>query len=202
MAITTNIQEKKAGSQNYSGQNKMEIERTFIEDLLIIRPRIFNDGRGYFFESWNQKSFNDAGIKAEFVQDNQSLSQKGVLRGLHFQNPPFAQAKLVRVITGAVLDIAVDIRKNSPTYGKHFSIELTAENKTMFFIPEGFAHGFLTLSDNTIFSYKCAGYYNKASEDTILWNDPDLGIDWGVSSPLLSEKDKAGKKFKDFKSQF
>ena len=180
----------------------MEIERTFIDDLLIIRPKVFNDGRGHFFESWNQRAFAEAGINAEFVQDNQSLSQKGVLRGLHFQDPPFAQAKLVRVITGAVLDIAVDIRKNSATYGKHFAIELNAENKTMFFIPEGFAHGFITLCDHTIFAYKCAGYYNKASEDTILWNDPDLGINWGTSSPLLSEKDLAGKSFRDFKSKF
>lgn len=180
----------------------MEIEKTFIEGLLIIRPKIFNDGRGYFFESWNKQSFIKAGITSEFVQDNQSLSQKGVLRGLHFQNPPHAQAKLVRVITGAVLDIAVDIRKNSPTYGKHFGIELNAENKTMFFIPEGFAHGFVTLRDDTIFSYKCAGFYNKESEESILWNDPDLGIDWGIENPLLSPKDMSGKLMKDFKSQF
>jgi dTDP-4-dehydrorhamnose 3,5-epimerase len=180
----------------------MEIERTFIDDLLIIRPKVFNDGRGYFYESWNKASFANAGITADFVQDNQSLSQKGVLRGLHFQNPPFAQAKLVRVIAGAVLDIAVDIRKNSPTYGKHYAIELSAENKTMFFIPEGFAHGFLTLEDNTIFAYKCAGYYNKASEDTLLWNDPDLNINWGEPAPLLSEKDLIGKVFKNFESQF
>ena len=180
----------------------MEIERTFINDLLIIRPKIFSDGRGYFYESWNKQSYANAGIKSEFVQDNQSLSQTGVLRGLHFQNPPFAQAKLVRVITGAVLDIAVDIRKNSLTYGKHYSIELSAENKTMFYIPEGFAHGFLTLENDTIFSYKCAGYYNKGSEETLLWNDPDLNINWGIASPLLSEKDIAGKIFRDFESKF
>ncbi len=180
----------------------MEIQRTFIDGLLIINPRVFNDGRGYFYESWNKQSFEQAGILSEFVQDNQSLSQPGVLRGLHFQNPPFAQAKLVRVINGAVLDVAVDIRKNSPTYGKHFSIELTAENKTMFYIPEGFAHGFVTLKEDTIFAYKCAGYYNKASEDTLLWNDPDLNIDWGITSPLLSEKDIAGKAFKSFESKF
>jgi dTDP-4-dehydrorhamnose 3,5-epimerase len=180
----------------------MEIERTFIDDLLIIRPKVFNDGRGYFYESWNKASFANAGITADFVQDNQSLSQKGVLRGLHFQHPPYAQAKLVRVIAGAVLDIAVDIRKNSPTYGKHYAIELSAENKTMFFIPEGFAHGFLTLEDNTVFAYKCAGYYNKASEDTLLWNDPDLNINWGEPAPLLSEKDLIGKAFRNFESQF
>lgn len=180
----------------------MEIERTFIDGLLIIHPKVFNDGRGYFYESWNKQSFEKAGINAEFVQDNQSLSQPGVLRGLHFQDPPHAQSKLVRVIAGAVLDVAVDIRKDSPTYGKHYSIELTAENKTMFYIPAGFAHGFLTLKEDTIFAYKCAGFYNKASEDTLLWNDPDLAIEWGISSPLLSEKDIAGKSFKGFKSKF
>ncbi|MEO5644232.1 MAG: dTDP-4-dehydrorhamnose 3,5-epimerase [Bacteroidia bacterium] len=180
----------------------MQIERTFINDLLIIHPKVFNDGRGYFYESWNKKSFQQEGINAEFVQDNQSLSQPGVLRGLHFQNPPFAQAKLVRVIAGAVLDVAVDIRKDSPTYGKHYTIKLTAENKTMFYIPEGFAHGFLTLEENTIFAYKCAGFYNKASEDSLLWNDPDLAIDWGIASPLLSEKDSTGNAFKNFESRF
>lgn len=180
----------------------MEIEKTFIEGLLVIHPKIFNDGRGYFFESWNKQQYLNAGITCEFTQDNQSLSQKGVLRGLHFQKPPHAQAKLVRVITGAVLDIVVDIRKNSPTYGKHFSIELSAENKTMFYVPEGFAHGFLTLSDDTIFSYKCAGYYNKASEDCLLWNDPDLGIDWGITNPLLSQKDLEGKPLKNLNSPF
>jgi dTDP-4-dehydrorhamnose 3,5-epimerase len=180
----------------------MEIQRTFINDLLVIHPKVFADGRGYFYESWNKQSFEKAGIRSEFVQDNQSLSQPGVLRGLHFQNPPYAQAKLVRVIAGAVLDIAVDIRKDSPTYGKHFSIELNAENKTMFYIPEGFAHGFLTLKEDTIFAYKCAGFYNKASEGCLLWNDPDLNIDWGITSPILSEKDIAGQSFKDFVSQF
>ena len=180
----------------------MEIQRTPIDGLLVIHPRIFDDGRGYFYESWNKQSFAKEGIHAEFVQDNQSLSQPGVLRGLHFQNPPYAQAKLVRVIAGAVLDIAVDIRKDSPTYGKHYSIGLSAENKIMFYIPEGFAHGFLTLKPDTIFAYKCAGYYNKASEGTLLWNDPDLNIDWGITTPLLSEKDIAGKAFKGFVSQF
>lgn len=180
----------------------MEIQRTPIDGLLVIRPRVFDDGRGYFYESWNKQSFEREGINAEFVQDNQSLSQPGVLRGLHFQNPPHAQAKLVRVITGAVLDIAVDIRKSSPTYGQHYSIELNADNKIMFYIPEGFAHGFLTLKENTIFAYKCAGYYNKASEGCLLWNDPDLNINWGITSPLLSEKDIAGQAFKDFKSRF
>ena len=180
----------------------MEFEQTAIEGLVIIRPRIFKDGRGYFFESWNKKTFSDAGITADFVQDNQSLSQKGVLRGLHFQSPPFAQAKLVRVISGAVLDVAVDLRKNSATYGKHVSIELSAENQTMFFVPEGFAHGFVTLQDDTIFAYKCAGYYNKASENTLLWNDATLGIDWETEHPLLSPKDEEGMAFSSFSSPF
>ena len=180
----------------------MEIEKTAIEGLLIIRPKVFTDGRGYFYESYNKRLFNEAGITSEFVQDNQSLSQKGVLRGLHFQNPPHAQAKLVRVISGSVLDIAVDIRKNSPTYGKHVAIELSEENKIMFFIPEGFAHGFVTLQDDTLFAYKCAGYYEKSSEDTLLWNDKDLNIDWGIVSPQLSPKDINGKSFRDFVSLF
>ncbi|MCU0435289.1 MAG: dTDP-4-dehydrorhamnose 3,5-epimerase [Bacteroidia bacterium] len=180
----------------------MEVTRTPIEGLLIIQPRIFNDGRGYFYESWNRNSYASAGITADFVQDNQSLSQRGVLRGLHFQRPPFAQAKLVRVIQGAVLDVAVDIRKNSPTYGQHFAITLTAENKTQFFIPEGFAHGFYTLEDNTIFAYKCAGLYNKASEDCLLWNDPALGIDWNAENPQLSEKDLVGKTLAALDSPF
>ncbi|HTL83387.1 MAG TPA: dTDP-4-dehydrorhamnose 3,5-epimerase [Bacteroidia bacterium] len=180
----------------------MKIESTPIEGLKIIRPSVFTDPRGYFFESWNEKLFSDNGINVKFVQDNQSLSQKDVLRGLHFQAPPFAQAKLVRVITGAVLDIAVDIRKKSPTYGKYFSIELTEENKTMFFMPEGFAHGFLTLRDNTTFVYKCSGYYNKNSEGTVLWNDGTIGIEWGIQDPLLSAKDELGTRMKDFTSPF
>ncbi len=180
----------------------MDVIKTPIEGLLIIQPKVFSDGRGYFYESWNRRSFERAGIGEDFVQDNQSLSQEGVLRGLHFQNPPFAQAKLVRVITGAVLDVAVDIRKDSPTYGQHYALELNAENKTMFYIPAGFAHGFLTLEDNTIFAYKCSNYYDKASEDTLLWNDPDLGIDWGIADPVLSEKDAQGKAFRGYESAF
>ena len=145
----------------------MEISECSIQGLLIIQPRVFQDDRGYFFESWSKGEFIKDGIDVDFVQDNQSLSHKGVLRGLHFQSPPFAQGKLVRVIKGAVLDVAVDIRRNSPTYGKHFAIELNEDNKIMFFIPPGFAHGFATLTDNTIFSYKCTAYYNKESEGTI-----------------------------------
>ncbi|MCO4293466.1 dTDP-4-dehydrorhamnose 3,5-epimerase [Solitalea sp. MAHUQ-68] len=180
----------------------MNITKTPIEGLLIIEPRIFNDNRGYFFESYNKSTFNEAGITDEFVQDNQSKSQKGTLRGLHFQAPPFAQGKLVRVIQGKVLDIAVDIRKNSPTFGQHYSIELSAENQLQFWIPAGFAHGFITLEDDTIFTYKCTNFYNKASEGGIIWNDPDLNIDWGKIDVLVSDKDQILPQLKDFTSPF
>ncbi len=180
----------------------MEIIETKIKGLLIIKPKVFADDRGYFFESYNEIVFKNNGIDVSFLQDNQSLSNTGVLRGLHFQAPPFAQGKLVRVITGAVLDVAVDIRKNSPTYGENVTIELTEENKTMFYIPPGFAHGFATLRDNTIFSYKCTNVYNKASEGTIQWNDEDLNINWNISNPILSDKDIKGMAFQDFKSPF
>jgi dTDP-4-dehydrorhamnose 3,5-epimerase len=180
----------------------MVVEKTFIEGLLVLKPKVFEDSRGYFFESFNQKLLAAAGVKESFVQDNQSLSQKGVLRGMHFQRVPYDQAKLVRVIKGAVLDVVVDIRKNSSTYGKYFSIELTEQNKTMFWIPAGFAHGFLTLQDDTIFYYKCSNYYNKESEGSILWNDKDININWNIESPLLSEKDKIGVTFKEFVSPF
>lgn len=180
----------------------MELVSTGIEGLWVIQPKVFADNRGYFLESYNKSVFESKGLDLEFVQDNQSLSHAGVLRGLHFQNPPFAQGKLVRVITGAVFDVAVDIRKNSPTYGKFFGTELTEENKWMMYIPEGFAHGFLTLRDNTIFSYKCTNFYNKASEDCIMWNDENIGIKWNCDNPILSEKDLGGKPFKTFKSEF
>lgn len=180
----------------------MEVVETKLKGVVVIKPKVFEDARGYFFESYNKNVFEQAGLTTNFVQDNQSLSQKGVLRGLHFQNNPHAQGKLVRVITGAVFDVAVDIRKGSPTYGQWFGIELNEKNKWMMYIPEGFAHGFATLQDNTIFSYKCTNLYNKASEDCILWNDSDLGIDWNLENPLLSEKDLQGKRFKDFVSLF
>ncbi|MHB8259982.1 MAG: dTDP-4-dehydrorhamnose 3,5-epimerase [Bacteroidia bacterium] len=180
----------------------MVIEKTFIDGLLLLKPKIFEDTRGYFFESFNQKTLEDIGIKECFVQDNQSLSQKGVLRGMHLQNPPYAQGKLVRVIKGAVQDIVVDIRKQSSTYGMYFSIELNEQNKTMFWIPVGFAHGFLTLQNNTIFHYKCTNYYNKASEISVLWNDKDINISWEIENPLLSEKDKIGIPLKKFVSPF
>jgi dTDP-4-dehydrorhamnose 3,5-epimerase len=178
----------------------METIKTPIEGLLVIKPDIFEDDRGYFFESWSKKAFQD--ISLEFVQDNQSLSKKGVLRGLHFQNPPFEQGKLVRVIKGAVIDVAVDIRKNSITYGQYFAIKLSEENKKIFWIPPGFAHGFISLEDDTIFAYKCTQIYNKESEGSLLWDDSDLNIDWGFLNPLVSEKDMDAGSFKDFKSEF
>jgi len=180
----------------------MEIIETELKGLFIFKPKVFEDSRGYFFESYNEKLFKEGGLNVSFVQDNQSLSQKGVLRGLHFQNPPFAQGKLVRVINGSVLDVAVDIRKNSTTYGKWFSLELTEKNKWMMYIPEGFAHGFLTLHNNTIFSYKCTNFYNKGAEDCLLWNDTTININWNTTAPTLSEKDLQGKNFTSFESMF
>jgi dTDP-4-dehydrorhamnose 3,5-epimerase len=180
----------------------MEVIETELKGLFVLKPRVFEDERGYFFESYNQNLFKQAGLDLEFVQDNQSLSQKGVLRGLHFQNPPYAQGKLVRVITGAVLDVVVDIRKNSATYGKWYGLELTEKNKWMMYVPPGFAHGFLTLENNTIFSYKCTNFYNKAAEDCLLWNDKDIDVKWNYQDPLLSAKDLEGKPFKGFVSMF
>lgn len=180
----------------------MEIIKTEIEGLLIIKPKVFEDSRGYFYESYNRERLMEAGIEYDFVQDNQSLSSKGVLRGLHFQNPPHEQGKLIRVITGAVIDVAVDIRKNSPTYGKWVSVELSAANKLMFWVPPGFAHGFATLEDNTTFFYKCTGFYNNAAEGSVLWNDPDLNIDWKISDPMLSERDKLCPLFRELESKF
>ncbi len=180
----------------------MKIITTPINGLLIIEPQIFKDERGFFYESYNEQRYQEAGITCSFVQDNQSMSQKGVLRGLHFQKPPYAQAKLVSVIQGAVMDVAVDLRKESPTYGAYHAVILTAENHWQFFIPEGFAHGFLTLENNTIFSYKCSKLYNKASEGSILYNDPTINIDWNIEHPILSEKDKTGETFNNFISPF
>ena len=175
----------------------MELIPTDIPDVIIIKPDVFGDERGYFFESFHIRKFGEVGINEAFVQDNESCSQKGVLRGLHYQLEPFAQGKLIRVIKGAVLDIAVDIRKTSPTFGKWVAMELTSENKWMCWIPKGFAHGFVTLEDDTIFTYKCTGLYNKASEGSIRWNDPQLNINWGVESPILSDKDRMAPLLKD-----
>ena len=180
----------------------MDVTTTNIEGLLIIKPRVFGDERGYFFESFREDIMKSNGVTSKFVQDNQSMSSKGILRGLHFQKDPFAQGKLVRVIKGSVLDVAVDIRKKSPTYGQHFLIELNEENKTMFYIPPGFAHGFLTLEDDTLFSYKCTNYYNKESEGAIRWNSKSLNVDLGIVNPILSSKDATAPTFDEFQSPF
>ena len=177
----------------------MNIIKTEIEGLTIIEPRIFKDARGYFFESFSQREFEEKVCRTTFVQDNESYSRYGVVRGLHFQQEPFSQAKLVRIVKGAVLDVAVDIRKDSPTYGKHATIELTEENHRMLFIPRGFAHGFAVLSDEVVFQYKCDNYYAPQSERGIAWNDPDLNIDWRIPADqiILSDKDTKYPWFKD-----
>lgn len=180
----------------------MNIVKTEIEGPLIIEPQVFEDERGYFFESYSKLVLEKFGVIAEFIQDNESKSKKGVLRGLHFQNPPFEQGKLIRVVKGAVMDVAVDIRKKSAFYGKYIAVELNEKNKKTLWIPPGFAHGFLTLRDDTVFYYKCTNIYNKNSERTILWNDSDLGIKWVVNNPVISEKDKHGLPFRDFVSNF
>jgi dTDP-4-dehydrorhamnose 3,5-epimerase len=182
----------------------MKITTTKLEGLLILEPRIFPDDRGYFYESYNQQKYAAAGIPDTFVQDNQSFSQKGALRGLHGQANPFAQGKLVRVLQGSVLDVAVDIRKNSPTFGQHVTVELTGDNHLQFWVPPGFLHGFVTLEDDTIFTYKVTNFYDKASEIGVIWNDPTLAIGWGIDEKdaLLSPKDEVLPAFKDFVSPF
>ena len=182
----------------------MKVITTGIKDLLIIEPTIYRDDRGYFFESYSKKRFHDNGIDIDFVQDNQSFSQRGTVRGLHAQFAPHAQAKLVRVIQGRVLDVAVDARKNSPTYGKHETIELTGENQRQFLLPEGFLHGFSVLEDNTIFAYKVNAYYSKECETGVIWNTPDLNIDWGISAneAIISPKDELLPTFTEYQSPF
>lgn len=169
----------------------MTVTDTFIKDLKIIEPKVFGDQRGYFFETWNKSVFDAAGINFVPVQQNESSSTYGVVRGLHFQLNPYSQAKLVRCVVGKVLDVAVDVRKGSPTYGKHLSVELSEENKRQFLIPRGFAHGFSVLSDYAVFSYLCDNVYNKESEGGIIFNDPELGIDWKIPQDkmILSDKD-------------
>tara|TARA_B110000211_G_scaffold226714_1_gene280649 strand:+ start:2972 stop:3514 length:543 start_codon:yes stop_codon:yes gene_type:complete len=180
----------------------MKFEKTELEGVFIITPNIFGDDRGHFFEPFNKKIFSENIGDYSFVQDNQSLSSKDVLRGLHFQNPPFEQGKLVRVIKGSVADVVVDIRKNSSTYGKSLKVVLTESNFKMLWIPPGFAHGFETLEDNTIFAYKVTNYYNKESEGCILWNDETLKIEWTSKSPIVSDKDKIADNFESFNSLF
>lgn len=177
----------------------MEIIKTALKGVVVIEPRIFKDDRGYFYESFSQKEFNDKIAPVCFVQDNESRSSYGVVRGLHFQKPPHAQSKLVRVIKGAVLDVAVDIRVGSPTFGQHMSVELTGDNHRQIFIPHGFAHGFAVLSDEVIFQYKCDNFYAPQSEGALAWDDPDLAIDWRVpvDKVILSEKDRHHKRLKD-----
>lgn len=180
----------------------MKTHATSIAGVWIIEPQVFSDARGYFFESYQKEKFQNSGIQAEFIQDNESMSQKNTVRGLHFQAPPYAQGKLVRVVQGRVYDVCVDIRKGSATYGKHFGIELSAQNHLMLWIPVGFAHGFSVLEDNTIFLYKCTEVYHKESEGGILWNDTNLNIDWKVSRPIVSEKDQKLPSFDNFISPF
>ena len=177
----------------------MNIIETVLPGVLIIEPKVFGDTRGYFFESWNQATYEAAGITGNWLQDNESLSCFGVLRGLHYQAAPYTQAKIVRVFTGTVLDVAVDIRKGSPTYGRHIAVELSGENKRQLYIPRGFAHGFVVLSDQAVFSYKCDNVYMPSSERGIMFNDPDLGIDWRIAPDkiLLSDKDKKHPAFAD-----
>lgn len=177
----------------------MEVIKTDIDGVVIIEPRIFRDDRGYFFESFSQRDFQEKVCNTVFVQDNESKSSYGVLRGLHFQKTPYAQSKLVRVIKGAVLDVAVDIRKGSPTFGQHVAVELTEDNHRQFFIPRGFAHGFSVLTDEVIFQYKCDNFYAPQSEGALAWDDPDLEIDWRIPTDkvLLSEKDRHHSRLRD-----
>ncbi|HIW86951.1 MAG TPA: dTDP-4-dehydrorhamnose 3,5-epimerase [Candidatus Onthomorpha intestinigallinarum] len=180
----------------------MEIRETKLSGLIILEPKVFGDERGSFMETYNRETFARLGLDMTFVQDNESVSAKGVLRGIHFQRPPFAQGKLVRVVSGRALDYAVDLRRNSPTYGQYACVELSGRNKRMMYLPEGFAHAFLSLEDDTVFNYKCTNFYNKQSEDGLLWSDKDLGIEWPVDNPILSEKDLRLGLFKDFVSPF
>ena len=180
----------------------MKINKTFIEDLLIIEPQLFKDDRGFFYESYNKNNL-DKVINIVFVQDNESKSNKGVIRGLHFQAPPFEQTKLVRCVSGNILDVAVDIRKNSKTYGKSFSVELSSENNKQLLVPKGFAHGFQVLSETAIVNYKVDGFYNPDSDSGLIWNDKDLSIDWNLDiKPILSNKDLKLDLFKNLKSPF
>lgn len=183
----------------------MEVIKTDIEGVFIIEPKVFGDNRGYFFESFNVREFAEkTGKEVNFVQDNESMSRYGVLRGLHFQLPPYSQSKLVRVVKGKVLDVAVDIRKGSSTYGKYVSCEMTGENKRQFFVPKGFAHGFCVLSDDAVFQYKCDDFYHPEAEGAIAWNDPAIAINWPITVDeiILSEKDKHHPYLKDFESPF
>lgn len=182
----------------------MNVIKTDIEGVVVIEPKVFDDARGYFFESYSKRRFDEAVRPIEFVQDNESMSTRGVIRGLHFQRPPFSQSKLVRCVRGAVLDVVVDIRRGSPTYGQHVAVELTGENRRQLFVPRGFAHGFAVLSDEAVFQYKCDNYYHPESEGGISIADHSLGIDWRIdpAEAILSEKDLRNPMFSDFESPF
>ena len=187
----------------------MEVIKTDIEGVLIIEPRLFRDARGYFFESFSEREFKEkveplVGYKVEFCQDNESMSSYGVMRGLHFQRPPFTQSKLVRCVKGRVLDVAVDIRKGSPTYGKHVAVELTEDNHRQFFIPKGFAHGFLVLSENAEFTYKCSDFYHPNDEGGLIWNDKDINVEWPIPEGMeliFSDKDQKWGSFEEYKNR-
>ncbi len=181
----------------------MKITKTEFRDLFILEPDVFTDDRGYFFEPFNEARFRiETGLNITFVQDNESMSKRGVLRGLHFQVPPKAQAKLIRVSKGSVLDVVVDLRRYEPTFGKYLKIEISAENKKQLYIPEGFAHGFLVLEDDSVFSYKCSNYYSKDFDRSLVWNDPTFNINWEIDQPILSEKDRNAMTFSAFESPF
>ena len=181
----------------------LEVVELDIADVKLITPKRFGDDRGFFSETYNKQRFVDAGIVADFIQDNHSFSaRKGTLRGLHYQAPPFAQAKLVRVLRGAILDVAVDVRKGSPTFGQWVSAELSAENGTQIFVPRGFLHGFATLTPDAEIAYKVDAYYSKECDGAVKWNDPYLDIDWGIDEAIVSEKDEAAQAFRDFQTPF
>jgi len=180
----------------------MKLIKTNLEKLFVVESHVFEDSRGYFYEGFNRKALQLQGLDIDVAQTNISESQKDVVRGLHFQNPPFAQGKLIRVLKGSVLDVVVDIRSDSATFGKHFAIELSEKNKKALWVPSGFAHGFRTLEDHTLFYYDCTQVYNKASEGSIRWNDSQLEIDWGITHPTLSEKDAKAPLFHQLESQF
>lgn len=179
----------------------MKVVEKALNGVILFEPSVYGDSRGYFFESYRDSLVKEHGITEDFLQDNESLSKKNVLRGLHLQRSPMAQGKLVRVTSGAVLDVAVDVRSDSSTFGQHFKAVLSHENKRIMYIPPGFAHGFLSLKENTRFLYKCTKYYNKESEDGILWNDPTLNIEWGVKNPIVSDKDLELPLFTNFKPE-
>lgn len=181
----------------------MQVEKTILDGVVVITPDIFSDERGFFMESFQEERYQEVlGAGVKFVQDNVSFSKKGVLRGLHYQAPPFGQGKLVQVLEGKVLDVAVDIRSGSPTYGQHVAVELSEENHKQLFIPEGFAHGFAVLSDSALFSYKCTNVYSKEHDRGIVWNDSTLGIEWGVENPIVSSKDQGHPVFRDIPNEY